>query len=387
MDIITAILILLASGIIAGRVSNKFGIPEVAGQLLVGFILGRAVLGFVVPSQSLTSIADIALFFIILLLGIEATYKTLTSNPSESTVLSFGSFVIPVIVMAAISYFVFGFNVVQSIVVSMGVGVPSISIVSVLLRHYSLIGTEDGDKILSSVVISDILAFTTLAILYKSTNIMNIFFLVATLLIFIVIMLIIARLLRRHYKFVRKFFQSLSKRRDGEGLIFAIVILLGLGIASILQLIGVTFVLGAFFAGMILEEFVVGKKVFGTLTRTFKRLDDSFFIPVFFTIAGAAATLPSLGGITVLIVLTAASAIFSTALVSFFGVEVFRKMKASSAMSILGGRGAVGVVIGSIAFAGGLIDASVYSIIILGTLILAVFFSVFFKPKAKRGSK
>lgn len=381
MELIIAILILLSSSIIAGAVFERFGLPEVVGQILSGVMIGPAIFGVVQPSSSLSAISEIALFFIVLLLGLEATSKTLTSHPSKSLALSLSSFVIPAIAMFTIAYLFFGLSLTSAIIVSIGIAVPSISIVSVLLTHYSLLGTEDGDKLLSSVVMSDMLAFITLAAIYDSFNPYLILFLVVIITAFIISILFAARLLRRHYRGVNRFFANLNKRKDGETAIFAIIIILGLVISSFLQIIGITFVLGAFFSGMLIEEFIVGKAVFGTLVRTFRRINTSFFIPLFFSIAGLATQLPGLDYILMLVVLVLTSALFSSLATNHIGRKSFKSLKSESAMSILGGRGAVGVVIATVALSESLISIPIYSIIIFGTIILSLTFPVFVRPR------
>jgi Kef-type K+ transport system membrane component KefB len=387
MEIIISILILLASSMITGFVFERFGVPSVVGQILSGVILGPALFGVILPGSSLSAISDVALFFIVLLLGLEATTKTLTSHPSQSLVLSASSFIIPVIIMFIIAYLFFGLLLVPAIIVSVSIGVPSISIVSVLLMHYSLIDTEDGDRILSSVVMSDIIAFVTLAAISDSFNPYLIVFLAALITIFIIGILLVARLLRRHYRGISSFFTRLSTSENGETIIFTTIIILGLVIASFLQLIGITFVLGAFFAGMLIEELVVGKKVFGTLIRTFMRINTSFFIPLFFSIAGLATQLPDLSYIFVLVALVLASIIFSSLFTSHTGKRVLKTLKPESAMSILGSRGAVGVIIATVALSEGFINIPLYSTIIFGTIILSGVFPSLVKPKPIRISK
>ncbi len=387
MDIITAILILLGSSIIAGTIFEKFGLPDVAGQILSGVILGPAVIGLIQPSSSLFSISDIALFFLVLLLGLEVTSKALTTNPMKNIALSLSSFVFPVTIMFVISYLLLGFEMVPAVILSVGIGVPSISIVSVLLRHYSLVGTEDGNKIMTSVVISDILAFIALAAVYNAHDIYHLLLLIITIIIFISLLLMAARLLRNYHRHVIDFFSSLASGKYGETSVFAIVILLGLVIASFLQFIGISFVLGAFFAGMLLEEFVMGKGVFRTLVRTFRRINGSFFIPLFFSIAGATTMVPNLSYIAILIILIVVSAASSAGFTSYIGKKAFKKLQPLSAMSILGGRGAIGIIIGNIAFLAGLINIQLYSVIVLGTVVMAVFFSAFIRPKFKHSKR
>jgi Kef-type K+ transport system, predicted NAD-binding component len=78
LDLITSILILLIVAIGLGEIFSAFSLPEVVGAIIAGIILGPAVLGFVVPSTELEAISVLALFFIILQIGIEASSDVFT---------------------------------------------------------------------------------------------------------------------------------------------------------------------------------------------------------------------------------------------------------------------------------------------------------------------
>ncbi len=49
-----------------------------------------------------------------------------------------------------------------------------------------------------------------------------------------------------------------------------------------------------------------------------------------------------------------------------------RHISPRNAVAILGGRGAVGVIIGEMAFSSGIISGSIYSVIIFGTIVLSL---------------
>ncbi len=381
MEIIISILILLASGVILGQIFDKFGLPDIVGPILSGVILGPTIMGLITINSSLIGIQDISLFFLILLLGLEITTKSFTSHPNKSIILSLASFIIPMLAIAVVLYAFFSLSINQAVIVSIAVAVPSISIVSVLLIRKKMLGTEDGDRILSSVVISDILAFIILAAISNSLDLYGFLGLIITVSVFIAIMLLIAKILRIYSHKISGFFNYVSRLRNGETSIFAIVILLGLIIASFLELVGITFVLGAFFAGMLVEELIIGKSLFRKLIRTFRRIDNSFFIPLFFSIAGATATLPNPTYVVMMLIIIVMSGGLSTLLIKHFGRGVFYKLSPVSSMSILGGRGAVGIIIGSVALAAGVITLNFYSVILFATLIMSLFFPIFFKPK------
>ena len=99
MTFLLSIFVLLLLAIIMGSVFEYYGLPSVIGELIAGFILGKAVLDLVLPSSIITGISEISLFFIVLLIGVESTTYTLVRNVKKGILLSATSFIIPLLIM------------------------------------------------------------------------------------------------------------------------------------------------------------------------------------------------------------------------------------------------------------------------------------------------
>lgn len=370
MDIITSILILLSAGLVLGQLFERYRLAAIAGEIVGGIILGPAVTGIVRPDVVLTSISDIALFFIVLLIGIEITTKLLTQSYRQSVPLSFSSFIIPSAVAIALAYFLFKPGLTQAVIVSVSVGVPSISIISVLLRDYRILQTRPGQIILSSVIITDLLAFAVLSFLTGGSFTVKII----SIAVFLSILFYIDRVLTTNSARVSRAFARIHATEHGEKVIFGIIILSGLIASSLFQVLGFTFVLGALFSGMLISEIVVGRELLGIITRTLGRICDSFFIPLYFTIAGLNAVIPDgrylLLLLTLLLVSGGLSPLLNYLTASHISIDMDRK----SLAGFLGGRGAVGVVIASTAFNLALLSKGLYSVVLFATAIQSILF-------------
>jgi Kef-type K+ transport system membrane component KefB len=369
MEIILALLALLAFALILGNIVERFRIPTVVGNILSGILLGPTVFGFLKYNSSLSGIAEISLFFIMLLVGIEATTELLTKHIRSAVVLSVSSFILPVSIMILIAALIFHLGFTEAVVTATAIGVPSISIISVLVMRYNLLETEDGARIVSSVVLTDIIAFMILAAIGISS--VPIYIVIVSVFVFLLVLLFVDKIIRRHAFFIRKKLMREYRTKGGEELIFAGIILVGLIGSAVLQVAGITYVLGAFFAGLLIRDVIVGKKVYGILKRTFNRITTSFFIPIFFSIAGLQVILPThyLGLMTLLIVVSGSVG----GILSYFaGMKLLKRLRPASATALLGSRGAVGIIIANIALLQGDINAELYSIIILATVILSV---------------
>ncbi|MEM4091120.1 MAG: cation:proton antiporter, partial [Thermoplasmatales archaeon] len=172
-----------------------------------------------------------------------------------------------------------------------------------------------------------------------------------------------------------------------EGLLFAVVIVMGLAVSSLFEYIGITFVLGAFFSGLIIHENTVGERVHGTLMRTFSRINSSFFIPVFFSISGLLVTRISLHLVPLTVFFILVTSLVGGTFTYFIARRYLRGINSSTAVGIFGGRGAVGVIIASLSLGRGLINTDLYSSAILATVVMAIVFTFIFDLSFNRENK
>ena len=369
MDIITEVLIILAISIVIGEIMESKGFPNVVAAMIVGIILGPAVFNYISPNPVLAGISDISLFFIVLLIGVEVTTELLTKYNKTATSLSVGSFGIPFLLMIAFSVLIYNLQIKEAIILSLSISIPSISIVSVLLLRYNLLSREGGMRILASVVISDVLAFLILSSLISTSQI---YFKLIAIIIFISLLLLLDRYMRKNAERSKVFFEKLRAKDRGEQLIFAAIIIWGLFVSRIFEELGFTFILGALFSGMIINDVVIGPELIGIIKRTLTRINDSFFIPIFFTIAGLGVVIPPEKYYGLLLGMVLITVVIGGFL-NFFTSRIFlTDLKSRTTMAILGGRGAVGVIIATFALSEGLITNDIYSIAILGTIMVSL---------------
>ena len=89
MFILQIVIILLATKI-AGQVSVRLGQPSVLGKILVGIILGPALLGWVQDTEILTIFSQIGVLLLMFLAGLETDLKDLNRNKKAAILVAFG---------------------------------------------------------------------------------------------------------------------------------------------------------------------------------------------------------------------------------------------------------------------------------------------------------
>ncbi|MGC8609717.1 MAG: cation:proton antiporter, partial [Thermoplasmata archaeon] len=126
------------------------------------------------------------------------------------------------------------------------------------------------------------------------------------------------------------------------------------------------------FAGILVHEASVGQRFFRVLSNTTKRINDSFFIPLFFSIAGLSVERLSISIVPIIVPLLVSSLIIGAGLTYYLSSHIIKDMSRKDVFAITGGRGAVGVIIATIAYQASLISVEFYSIAILATVIISI---------------
>ncbi|MDA4137433.1 MAG: cation:proton antiporter [Thaumarchaeota archaeon] len=376
---------MLAAAVLTGEVFEQLRLPSVAGQLLSGILLGPTVLGVVSTNDQVQAISSISLFFIIFLIGFQMSTDTVKQHIRHGLLLTGSSFLLPMLAVFSLTILLLPFGAASDLVIALAIAVPSISIISVLVTQYKLLEKESGRIILSTVAITDIVAFVLLVAV--STPVFNTISVIAYTAILVAAFAAVDVVLNRQPKAFRRTVEKTGRLLRGEDTPYAVLILVGLFMAAIFQAIGLSYIIGAFFAGLIVHDGLIGRKPFQEVSMTFARMNRAFFIPLFFGLAGlesdlqasSYSLLPRLG-------LIAAATLLLSILLTYYAAKRILKVKeqggARRIAVTLGGRGAVGIVIASVALSSGAIDAVAYSLIVLATLIISLVVPILLGRKA-----
>ena len=378
------VLVVLASAVVVGEAFEQLRLPSVAGELLSGIILGPTLLGIMTFSTDLEAVSSISLFFIIFLIGIEMNTETLRQHVPAALLLAFTSFGFPLLVAFAVTILVLPFGLVSSFVFSLAVAVPSISIVSVLVVQYDLLEKKSGQIILSTVVVADVLAFVLLA--GASSSLTATLGVLARTAILIGAFLFVDWFLNVRPQQVRKALGRLGKMARREDLAYAMLVVVGLGVAWVLQAVGLSYIIGAFFAGLIVHDGLIGREAFKEVSKTMTKMNRAVFIPLFFGFAGLQADLSVSGyGLLPGLFAVLVCSIVPATVVTNFAAKRFLQVNdpegPRQVALTLGGRGAVGIVVSSVALSEGIISGEAYSLIVIGTLVVSLLVPLFLGRK------
>ena len=275
--LIINLLIILAVAWPMGAFFVRLGLPVMLGQLVTGLILGPAVLNIVSPSEAITFLADLGIFFAMFYAGMEMDPKELLEHIWPSLAVAIGGFVLPF----AMGFFVtryFGGTVFQSLFIGIGLSVTAIAVQAVILQDLKIHKTSIGHVIMGAAIADDILSLIGLSVLLglvktgtvETAGILIIMLKVAAFFAFTI--------LAGH--FVMPIFTKRLEDYNAKGFTFAMISALVMATAA--EFAGLHTVIGAFLAGQFVRKEMMDEKIYHAISDRFYGLSHGFLMPVFF---------------------------------------------------------------------------------------------------------
>ena len=302
MDFLTALFLLLGTSVIAGEVAGRLGHVALVGQVAVGVVLGPTLLGphlglnmdpNTTVGAGLTAIETIAVFFILFMAGLEIVPEDIWNTGALSAVLGVTVFVVPFLVVAWVVPFVVpGISSLTALFLALTLSITALPVMAVILIELRMLRTRLGSMVMGAAVVNELAAMTTFAILLQfrsgSTSLLPLAIAILEVAVFISVVLSIhqgLKLLRQGPLWIRlqeRLARPLRKRQVW----FALLMVGALSSALLSQALGLTFLIGAFYAGLLVTRESAGPVARREIGRVFGTMTWGFFIPLFFAFVG-----------------------------------------------------------------------------------------------------
>lgn len=366
------ILIMLVLAVILGEIFHRIKLPSLVGHLLAGVIIGPSVLNIVQPSESFSIVIDLAVFFLMFLAGLELRPEEIIKAGKKSFFLSVISFVIPFVAGTLVSDLL-GFSLITSFFVGLTLAITAIPVSAVILMEFGLLKSRLGNTVMTAGVIDDILSLIVLAIIIQLSHNgieeldygevgFSIFKIIAFLLGIFAFDLVI----RKKGKWLPNKIKSVSEKLKTREVGFALLLISGFGLSIIAEKVGLHFVIGTFFAGLIVYKQIIGNDNFDKVNVVFSAITFGLFSPIFFAFIGTEFHIQSIINELPLFILLLAVAIAGKLSGGFIGGRIagFSKSESMAIGHLVNARGMVELVIASIGLELGIIDLPLFSVIV-----------------------
>lgn len=369
MSLISSIFVLLVAAYGLGRVCLLLKQPPVAGHMIAGIVLGPSVLSWVDPNDQLGAISNLSVLLVVLTAGLEMRLQDVAANMvGRKAIASIVAFVLPAAGGAAVAA-AFSLPPIPMLVVAMCVAVTALPVALQILTMFSMLKSRIATVSISGALLSDIIVFAGLGVLgelsslqHSQSIVMSIAWAIARMVGLLILVtvahFICVRLMRKLAGGAQ------SSDRAAVNLAFSILFVLALAAAS--ELLGFHFAIGAFFAAMMITPEIIGTNSFEKLSGTCETLTAALFGPLFLAYQGMQFHLQSLAATGFLIALIAV-AVVSKLLAGYIAgrLQTMSKHDSLGVGIVMNARGVMELVVASIAFHAGLIDAGIFSALLL----------------------
>jgi Kef-type K+ transport system membrane component KefB len=373
----TNLLILLVFARILGEVFERFKQPAMIGEILAGIILGPTLLNLIHRTDEIKTISELGVFLLVIIAGLEINFDDiLKSLKGRNIIISIMGFFLPLFSGFYVAY-LYGTEAMTTVFIGLCVAITALPVSIRILMDLGKINSDIGQKIISVAIFDDVLALTILGVVLNSKDtdmeigtIMRVAaFSVLKLAIFIVLLIIAYRAIKkvsnRENYLESKLNQLLLILRGKESL-YALFFVFVLIFATVTESLGFHFIIGSFFAAMLISENLVGKTHLNTFHKTTNGLAMGFLAPIFFAGIGLEFNFSSIQNFGLL---------FAVLFVSYFSKIVggylggrFAGLNNSISLTLgvgLNARGIMELVIANIAYKNGLINLEVFSILVI----------------------
>jgi len=369
METLTIVLVLLVATRLCGVLAARLKQPVLVGELVAGVMLGLIV-GVLadngVPLLDLTgdhhfmTLADLGIFFLMLLGGMEMRPQELVESSVTTMVVATSAMLVPLSGGFAIAWYWLpdsDLKFAQSLFVGTALAITAVPITIGVLMDIQMLKTRIGKLIVSAAVFDDLLSLVLLSVLTAIISTgqlpsgIDLVMIFARVIGFLAVVMVLGKMVLPS---IARFVTNLRI----EQMEFSFLLVLGLVFAVFAELMGLHFILGAFAAGLFFGRETFSREVYDDLHKTVSAITTGFLAPIFFASIGLELDLSAFSAVPAflgfLIVIAFLGKLVGAAVPAMIlGIRGRDALTVGTAMSA---RGAVELVIAGIALRAGLFE-------------------------------
>lgn len=379
MAFIGTLCLILVLTALAAHLCRRIGIPGVVGQLLVGLIVGTGGLQWIHSDELIHHFSEIGVILLMFLAGLESDMALLRKYFKPGMLVAIFGVIFPLLLGTGGG---FAFDVTKTEAFFLGVvlAATSVSISVEVLKELQAVNTKEGSTILGASVVDDILIVLVLSIslTFLGGNQGNDQSIGITLLqqgiYFVLIYLLV--------KWIAPYLMHLSERIYTTASVIIMSLVICLGMSYVADFVGLSSVIGAFFAGIAVGQTKVKEQVFINV----ESIGYAIFIPVFFVNIGLEVELSSVVTYFPFILAFVVIAVISKLFGGYLGSKMAGFSNNSAWMVGAGmiSRGEMALIVLQIGSQGGLIPERYFAPMVITILISTLVSPLILKYFAKK---
>lgn len=360
----------LAGYLLAARINQS----AVVGEIILGLIIGPSLLGFITYTEFIANIAELGAIILLFVVGLEFKLDEIINL--KYSVIAFFGVIIPWVGGYLVSK-MFGFEFGPAVFIATALTATSIAITANVLKEMGKLHSDAAKAIIGAAVIDDILSLIALTV---STQVIKgsfsfgaTSFVIIKSLLFLIIGVFIGYTYITYL--IGKIDNSKLAARYPE-LVFIFAIMFAFLYAMIAEVVGLSPIIGAFVAGVSLEEAVVKK------SKNYRDGADYvhiIFASIFFVSLGILADFKALTFPLIFFIIALTLVAIITKMIGCGGVAKLLGLNKKDSLVVgigMSPRGEVAMIVALIGLNAGLITQGVYvtliSMSLLTTLITPI---------------
>lgn len=280
MELYLQLFIVIIATKLAGVISVRFGQPSVLGKLIIGVIIGPAVLDWVQNTEVIEALSHIGVLLLMFIAGLETDLKELNNNKTSSLTVAFGGVILPLI-GGYFSGLAVGMDQHHAIFLGLLLCATSVSISVQTFKELGQLQSREGTTVLGAAIADDIIVVVALAFMmsFLVGDDVNLGAVIGGKVVFFAIIALLA------WKVVPFMMSKLGRIKITQP---AMSIALGICFlfTYISEYFGVAGIIGAFAAGIAIAQTEFKEEV----ERKIEPIAYTLFVPVFFVSIGLTVT-------------------------------------------------------------------------------------------------
>lgn len=275
INIVVALVVAFIGGVIARRI----GLPTIVGYLLAGIAIGPFTPGFVGDTETISQLAELGVIFLMFGVGLHFSFNDLWKVRSVAIPGAFGRMIIVILLGFMFSQFN-GWTVISGIVVGLAISIASTVVLLRSLIDNGILNTPHGQAAIGWVIVEDLATVLILVLMPTLVSTSGGFdwrqigFTLLKAAGFVILVMFAGA------KLIPWILMRIAYTRSRELFILA-VLAIALGVAlSAAELFGVSFALGAFIAGVVVNESPLSHQVGADVLPFQEAFSVLFFVSI-----------------------------------------------------------------------------------------------------------
>lgn len=391
----TNLLILLVTAKILGEIFERFKQPAMIGEILAGVFLGPSILNLIHRSEDIKVISELGVFLLVIQAGLEiSTDSMIKSLRGKNIIVALMAFFIPNFLGVLVGFY-FHLNILTTLFLGLCIAITALPVSIRMLMDLGMVNSDVGQKIISAAIFDDILALAVLGVLLniKDTD-LSIFSVTKAGLIsvlkitlfmgFLVLVYILLKKITKKGDYLERSLGNIISFMKGKEPLFALFFAYVLLFSTFSEWLGFHFIVGAFFAALLISDKIIGKEHHASIEKTISKMSMGFLAPIFFAGIGLEFNLYSLSNYVLLLVILIVSYL-SKIMGGFIGGKLAGfDNKTSWILGYgLNARGVMELIIANIAYKYGLIDSELFSVLVIMGIVTTLTTPVLLKKSFK----